>query len=244
MHIISFILASLSYIISFVFYKKGAANRGLCFLITGLIFHFLSIISRGLLTGYPPFFGLYEILIFFSWSIVFVSLITGFYKVNGRFISLSVIIILGIVCLLNPGITDLPSEFRTVLFPIHVSVSLLGYSAFFVSLICAITYLINYKVEYDIILQKSVIFGFGFFTVGIITGSIWANQAWGSYWSWDAKETAALVTWIIYAIWLFTRFVFGWRGKRSAWLSIAGFCAVIFTWFGVNTFMSSLHSHR
>ena len=143
MDIISFILADISYIVSFVFYKTHHIRKGFYFLVSGLIFHTLVIGGRWLLTGYPPLYGLYEILIFFSWAIVFLSLIIGFHKVNGMFVSVSAIIILGVVCFLNPGIRDtLPLELRTVLFTIHVSACLLGYGAFFISFICGIIFLI------------------------------------------------------------------------------------------------------
>jgi len=76
----------------------------------------------------------------------------------------------------------------------------------------------------------------------LILGSIWANIAWGSYWSWDPKETAALVTWLIYAGYLFTRFVFKWRDSCSAWFLVIGFLAVLVTFFG-NYFFGGLHSY-
>jgi len=80
-------------------------------------------------------------------------------------------------------------------------------------------------------------------TIGIVSGSIWANIAWGSYWSWDPKETWALVTWIIYAIYLHLRIFAKWRGKSSAITSIIGFACVIFTFLGVNYLLSGLHSY-
>jgi len=77
----------------------------------------------------------------------------------------------------------------------------------------------------------------------IITGAIWAEAAWGRYWAWDPKETWALITWIIYSIYLHLRISKGWRGERAAWFSIIGFICVIFTYVGVNTLLPSLHSY-
>ena len=79
-------------------------------------------------------------------------------------------------------------------------------------------------------------------TVMIILGAIWADIAWGRYWSWDPKETAALVTWLIYGGYLHARVVRDWRGKRAAWLLVLGFAAVLFTYFG-NLFFGGLHSY-
>jgi cytochrome c-type biogenesis protein CcsB len=88
-----------------------------------------------------------------------------------------------------------------------------------------------------------VLFGFLWLSVGIITGSIWANSAWGSYWSWDPKETWSLITWFIYAALLHARNLQGWKGERVTWLSMIGFVSVLFTYFGVNLLLSGLHSY-
>ncbi len=73
--------------------------------------------------------------------------------------------------------------------------------------------------------------------------AVWANSAWGTYWSWDPKETWSLITWLIYAGFLHCRFMRGWRGKRAAWISIIGFASVLFTYVGVNFLLSGLHSY-
>jgi cytochrome c-type biogenesis protein CcsB len=91
---------------------------------------------------------------------------------------------------------------------------------------------------------KSIAIGFPLFTLGgLIMGAIWANSAWGKYWSWDPKETWSLITWFVYALYLHARFVGGWRGKRVAILAVVGFIAVIFTYLGVNLVLSGLHSY-
>ncbi len=88
-----------------------------------------------------------------------------------------------------------------------------------------------------------ILFGFLWLSVGIITGSIWANSAWGTYWSWDPKETWSFITWLIYAALLHARTMKGWKGERVAWLSMIGFGCVLFTYFGVNFLLSGLHSY-
>ncbi len=87
-----------------------------------------------------------------------------------------------------------------------------------------------------------VIFGFLFLSVGIITGAVWANSAWGRYWGWDPKETWSLITWFVYATLLHAKMMRGWQGRRIAFLSVIGFAAVIFTYFGVNL-LPGLHSY-
>ncbi|MBI5740317.1 MAG: c-type cytochrome biogenesis protein CcsB [Nitrospirae bacterium] len=91
---------------------------------------------------------------------------------------------------------------------------------------------------------KSIAIGFPLFTLGgLLMGAIWANSAWGKYWSWDPKETWSLITWFVYALYLHARFIGGWRGKRVAILSVIGFVAVIFTYLGVNLVLSGLHAY-
>ena len=95
----------------------------------------------------------------------------------------------------------------------------------------------------DELTYQMIVFGFLFLTIGIITGSVWANSAWGKYWSWDPKETWSLITWFIYAIFLHLRLMRGWYGKNLAIVSIIGFLGVLFTYFGVNFLLSGLHSY-
>jgi cytochrome c-type biogenesis protein CcsB len=89
---------------------------------------------------------------------------------------------------------------------------------------------------------QMTLFGFLFLSIGIITGAVWANSAWGRYWGWDPKETWSLITWFIYAAMLHARLMRGWRGRRIAYLSLVGFAAVLFTYFGVNL-LPGLHSY-
>jgi cytochrome c-type biogenesis protein CcsB len=89
---------------------------------------------------------------------------------------------------------------------------------------------------------QMTLFGFLFLSIGIISGAVWANSAWGRYWGWDPKETWSLITWFIYATLLHARMMRGWRGKRIAYLSLVGFAAVVFTYFGVNL-LPGLHSY-
>ena len=95
----------------------------------------------------------------------------------------------------------------------------------------------------DRITYRTICIAFPLLTLMIAAGAYWANRAWGSYWSWDPKETSALVTWLIYAIYLHARGIRGWHGKRAAWLLTLGFAATLFTYYGVSFFVPSLHSY-
>ena len=139
----------------------------------------------------------------------------------------------------------------------HVVACFIGYAAFAIAFGLSIMYLIKEKdaqgnsrllerfpktVVLDELNHQMVMFGFLFLSVGIITGAVWANSAWGRYWGWDPKETWSLITWFIYATLLHARLTRGWHGRRIAFLSVAGFAAVMFTYFGVNL-LPGLHSY-
>jgi len=143
---------------------------------------------------------------------------------------------------------------------VHVFTTFIGYAGFGISFGLSIMYLLKARVEdtkrsnafidrfpnsalLDELSYKVIAWGFPFLTAGIVTGAIWANYAWGTYWSWDPKETWSLITWFIYAAYLHARITRGWRGKRAAYLSIFGFLAVIFLYWGVSFVLPGLHAY-
>ena len=97
--------------------------------------------------------------------------------------------------------------------------------------------------NFDNISYRLVGIGFAFLTIGILSGAVWANEAWGSYWSWDPKETWALITWIIFAIYLHVRLVKGWRGEKPAQIAGFGFVVLWICYLGVNLLGKGLHSY-
>jgi len=95
----------------------------------------------------------------------------------------------------------------------------------------------------DFISYRAVAAGYFFLTLVMITGAIWAEQAWSRYWAWDPKETWSFITWIIYSIYLHLRITRGWRGRKAALFAVIGFICVLFTYIGVNTLLPSIHSY-
>ena len=91
--------------------------------------------------------------------------------------------------------------------------------------------------------SRLISIGFSFLTIGILSGAVWANEAWGSYWNWDPKETWALIVWLNYAAWLHLRLVKGLRGPILAWWALIGLLVTTFAFLGVNMFLSGLHSY-
>jgi cytochrome c-type biogenesis protein CcsB len=133
-----------------------------------------------------------------------------------------------------------------------VGVAVAAYGAFTVSFGVALLYLLKeyFKIKQlpeaeklDDLTYKLIAFGFPFMTLVLITGAVWAEQAWGTYWSWDPKETWSLITLLIYAGYLHARLIWRWKGRTAAWLAVIGFAAVLFTYLGVSFLLSGLHSY-
>jgi cytochrome c-type biogenesis protein CcsB len=217
--------------------------------------------------GHAPLSNLYESVVFFSWTIILIYGIIELkykYRVVGAFVV--PFALLGMAWAqtgLDSGIEPLVPALQSNWLLYHVITCFLGYAAFAVACGISIMYLIKEKQEgaagnasaggllamfpsikiLDDLNYKSIMIGFPLLTLGIITGAAWANYAWGTYWSWDPKETWSLIVWLIYAAFLHARITRGWVGRRAAILSVVGFAATIFCYLGVNLFLSGLHSY-
>jgi len=198
---------------------------------------------------------MYEFTVVFSWGILTTGL---FFWKKYRLTTLTLastiiaVILLVIALQLPSRYTDLvPALQQSLLLSTHVAVAIVAYGSFTTSFVAAILYIwqntrrqsdIAHLQVLDNISYQAVKIGFPFMTLTIILGAIWADIAWGIYWNWDPKETASLVTWLLYAAYLHTRFLSQWRGTRSAALLVIGFCAVLFTFFG-NYIFQGLHTY-
>lgn len=239
--------------------------------LVGLVAHTVGLIIRWVESykmgiGHAPLSNFYESLIFFSWTIVLLYVVfewrikhrsLGVFVVPMAFLAMAFASLSpNINSRIQPLIPALQSNWLTS----HVMTCFMGYAAFAIAFGLGCMYLLKSldrnpaessksflrylpsSDSLDELIYQSVVLGFVFLSLGIITGSIWAHYAWGSYWSWDPKETWSLITWLIYAAMLHSRFVRGWRGKKMAVLAIIGFAAVIFTYLGVN-YLPGLHSY-
>jgi len=238
---------------------------GLCAQTTALILRWITSYQMGI--GHAPLTNLYESLIFFAWAIVALYLTIEWRTKNrslGTFVVPVAFLSMAFASLspninsrIQPLIPALQSNWLTT----HVLTCFLGYAAFTVAFALGLMVLMKGGERthrenspqflmlipdadvLDELIYQSAVLGFVFLAIGIMTGSIWAHYAWGSYWSWDPKETWSLITWLIYAIMLHARYVRGWRGKRMAVMAIAGFISVLITYLGVN-YLPGLHSYQ
>jgi len=217
--------------------------------------------------GHAPLSNLYESVVFFSWTIILIYGIIEFkykYRIVGAFVVPFALLGMSWAQLyLDSGIQPLVPALQSNWLLYHVITCFLGYAAFAVACGISIMYLIKEKMEspsgdssaggiigqfpsikvLDDLNYKAIMIGFPLLTLGIVTGAAWANYAWGTYWSWDPKETWSLIVWFVYAAFLHARITRGWVGRRAAILSVVGFAATIFCYLGVNLFLSGLHSY-
>jgi len=214
--------------------------------------------------GHAPFSNLYESLIFFAWTTILLYLIVERRtknKTSGAFVTPLAFLAMAYASFspnVSSGIQPLIPALKSNWLISHVITCFFGYAAFGLSFGLSFMYLLKRLDReggsniflrlipradiLDELNYQMVVIGFLMLTLGIITGSVWAHSAWGSYWSWDPKETWSLITWLIYAAVLHSRLVRGWKGKRIAILCFVGFFCVLFTYFGVN-YLAGLHSY-
>ena len=241
--------------------KEKAAKIGLYVIMTGFALHTISIVVRGINAGRLPLSNQFEFATAFAWGIVLCFMIfVKVYSFNalGTVTAPLAFLVMGYAAMQSRDIHELMPALQSTWLAFHVSTAIIAYGSFGVSFGVAIIFLFRKKLissafsrehfpdetTLDTISYKAVSLGFLFLTLCIITGSIWAKRAWGSYWSWDPKETWSLITWIIYAIYLHLRFNKGWKGRKSALFAALGFLCVIFTYVGVNTLLVGLHSYK
>ena len=234
-----------------------AGSIGQVFVWASAVLLVIGLLVRAYLVGRGPWGNLYEFSVAFAFGII------GGYLYLARRYPIRAIAFLpiGVATFLLGYAFTLPQEISNLvpaldnppLLTIHVAMAMISYGIFSVSFGAAVGYLIQGRENrvswlppakvLDEVAYRAVIIGFPVFATLIILGSFWASIAWGRYWGWDPKETSALVTWLIYAVYLHARSQRGWAGRPAALILVIGFAAVLFTYLGGNLFFGGLHSY-
>jgi len=224
---------------------------------------FLSVVLlfRWMATGHGPFANMYEFSVAFAWGAL---LANAYFTRRYRQWAVGVIVLpvaLGLL-LYATTVTStaeplVPALQNNLLLTVHVATAVVAYGAFAVGFAAALLYLLASRDAagsgegpallpkrglLDDLSYRATLIGFPFLTLTIVLGAVWADIAWGKYWSWDPKESASLVTWIVCLAYLHARSARGWRGRRAALLLMLVFAASLFTYFG-NLFFGGLHSY-
>lgn len=232
--------------------------------VIGYIFHFLGLVARWYISGHAPWSNGYEAIIFISWVGITAGLLL--YRNSNALIPAAgfmvAVIMMGFAhggSALDPQITPLVPVLKSYWLIVHVAIITSSYGFFALSMIIAVISLVFYIIsgkemyrlhhdttlkELAIVSEMSLTIGLFALTVGNFLGGIWANESWGRYWSWDPKETWAFISIMVYAFVLHMRLV---PGLRSRWAfhvaTMFAFCSMVMTYFGVNYYLSGLHSY-
>lgn len=245
-------------------------RAGLGLTILGLALHIVGVITRGLAVHRVPWGDMYEFVIAVSCVAVifFVALMIKYRPYHlGLFVMAPIVIIIGLAqTVIYTPAGPIAVALNSYWLAIHVTAITLASGTFVVAAVLAVVFLFadrhrrrvaaglpvrNGEVfrllpspeRIDQLAYRTVVFAFPLWTFGIMAGAIWADQAWGRYWGWDPTETWAFITWVVYACFLHARVTAGWRGRRAAYIQLAGFGCLLFNLLGVSIFVTGLHSY-
>jgi cytochrome c-type biogenesis protein CcsB len=258
-----YLVSALCYLFYLAFPYRWLEKSGSYALLGGFCAHFASTAVRYSQAGYTPITNLHESLSFLSLCVAgFFLFLKRLYKISilGVIILPATLLILIWSIAYPATIRPLPPALQSHWLPVHAILAFLGNGIFFVSFFVSLLYLVVERgikkkrssqissrfpslETLDAINYRCMSYGFPFLTIAIITGSLWASTTWGSYWSWDPKETWSLITWIVYAILIHNRLTMGWRGRKTAYMMILGFFSILFTFIGVSLYTGGLHSY-
>lgn len=269
--VVSFWAAVTIYAVSFLIYLYGLIfkNDRVLSIATyiaaiGWVPHTVAGIVRWVQAGYPPIVSSYETLSIVAWVAILMFLVLQWRFAKTRVLGVAVLpisfLMMGLGRLPSQPIEPLSPSLKSYWLLIHALFAELGHGSFIIATACAVLFLLKERQSargeissfyerlpsldiLDDLSYRFIAIGFVLHAVMIISGSIWANQAWGRYWGWDPVETWSLITWLIYGVYLHLRLFRAWEGKKAAWLAIGAFILVLFTFWGVGYVTPSIHRY-
>jgi len=267
-------LGALALLVYFFSRQEWLRNFGAPLAIAGCVAQFAQLIVRYETTGVWPLLNLYGSLSLFAAMSVAIYIGFAFrYRLwfaGGFVLALAAIFLAYGVTWYEGTMPPVPS-LQSYWAKIHVPIVVSSYAAFLVAFVFSGIYLLKYYLEraagganpasggspvtrwlaalpslaqLDVVVYRAIAIGLPLISIGIITGAMWAKEAWGAYWQWDPKETAALFSWIVYLAYMHLHTRHAWRGLRTNWVSVLGFLSIIFCYLGVNIWISGLHSYK
>jgi cytochrome c-type biogenesis protein CcsB len=260
--IIFYFISTLGYITSLLTRKVPAAKASTWLLFLAFSFHTISTVFRWIEAGYSPVINIYESLFFIAWAVSGIYLVFQIKtktSVLGAFVSPAVLVMAITASARLVEDTSVPDLLRGPWVSVHVVLTLTGGALFALACLAGIMYLVqDYLIknkksygfsrflpslrELDRINHICLVAGFLLLTFGVIVGSIWARNVWGSHWQWDPKQVSTLISWVLYALLLHQRLAIGWKGRKVAFLSVIAFIILLFTIVGVNMFFVTVHN--
>lgn len=257
-------LGTVFYIASIMFGRERFVAYGTLAAWLGVIPNTAAIFARWYQTGHFPYWNPYEVFTSYAWGIVLVFLVFQHFKpslkIVGAFVLPIVFLLIGIGVMGNPEAKDIPRTFFTFWLYVHIGFAKISAASVIISTGLAVLYLIKRKQELQVQVNPTLerlpdidkldyysyrVTAFAFIMIGIMiaSGAVWAYKAWGRYWGWDPIETWALISWLVYGLYLHLRLTIGWKGTRTAWLSVGALFLVIFSFWGIPLVYDSVHEH-
>ena len=259
--IFAYAASSVAFTIGVIFGKRRAETVAVSLALIGVVAHVAAVGVRWVRIGHGPYLGFYEVS-----SLLALMAVAGFLAVVARYRDLRVagvavmpvsFLVMGASLLVSKDAMAVEGSLASFWLAIHVAFANLAFGAYAVSFALAVAYLMKHGKPQrrwqalldrfpepdvlDALTYRFVGAGFVFQTVMIVSGSIWANEAWGRYWGWDPVETWSLIAWAIYAIYLHLTMTLGWRGKRAAWVAVLALPVILFSLLGVPVVYHSIH---
>jgi len=258
-----YVLATAAYIVFFVTSREDVRTIARKIFLAAGTLHTLNIAARYVEASHTPITSQHETVSFFAWSVAWCYLSFRWrYTVKnfGTFVVVLTTMLMGIAAMADRRVVPLAPALQSWWLPVHASLAIVADGFLALAAIGGLMYLLQ---EREIKRKRFGLFysrlpslealdrlnhhclsvGFPLMTLGIVTGSIWAKQAWGAYWHWDPKETWSLITWLLFAALVHQRFTVGWRGRKAALLTIAVFLSALFTLWGVTYLLPGLHTY-
>ena len=251
-----YLASVLFYLLQSVVKKKIVHRCAFALVLAAFALQTVLLGERWLAAGFLPVTNLFSTLFFFSWALAATYVYFEVrYRIgaSGLFVMGANLLLLGTALPRDPALPPLVPELNTPLFTLHIMFSFFGYAFFAMAFSLGCLYLVRQRSGSALLpppetlrkLNEEAIFlGFCLFTLCLIWGSIWAYVAWGYYFSWNIKGLWSFLIWLFYAGMCHAKFVRRWQGTGYAWLSIAGFGLVLFTYLGIGLLMSSNHPLR
>jgi len=245
--------ATVGYLLNLAWRRNVLARGALGLVVLGVLLQTGLLGHRWWSAGYLPVTNLFATLFFFSWALALIYLYFELrYRIGatGLFVMLLNLLLLGGALPRDSRVSPLIPALDTPLFSLHIIFSFIGYAFFAMAFSIGVLYLFQKRLHSTSlptlatlrrINEEAIFLGFGLFTLCMVAGSIWAHIAWGHWFSWNIKSIWSVLVWIFYAGMCHAKFIRRWQGTVYAWLSIAGFGVVLFTYLGIGLLLESNH---
>jgi len=257
--VILYVIATVLFIYGQLFEKARLSRLGLQVALPGLLLHGIGILIWWRMVGHGPYIDRFEVLSSNAWILLAAFLLFSIpyprLKAAGIVTLPATFILVALGLFFNPEMKTLPPTFRSVWLVLHIIFYKIAFSAIIIAFAFSIFYLMIRRDRLlrlrrvlpdlpgiDIYAYRFAGFGFTFWAIGMLAGSIWAYQSWGSFWNWDPVQTWSLVTWGGFGLYLHLRRFFAWKGERASWLFVVCFALTIVSLFLTPLFESSIHA--